>query len=127
MDLMNAGSHRFMQINELEELRSQAYENARIYKERTKRLHDQHIQPNNFQEGDHVLLYNSQLRLFPGKLKSCWTGPFIISQVFPYGTVELIHPNGSTFKVNGHRLKHYRNELENKEGEEMLVLHSAQK
>ena len=61
MDLMNAGNHRFMQINELEELRSQAYENARIYKERTKWLHDQHIQPKDFQEGDRVLLYNLRL------------------------------------------------------------------
>nr|GEY99891.1 reverse transcriptase domain-containing protein [Tanacetum cinerariifolium] len=42
-----------------------------------------------------------------GKLKSRWSGPFTISQVYPYGTVELSQPDGPNFKVNGHRLKHY--------------------
>nr|GEZ43952.1 hypothetical protein [Tanacetum cinerariifolium] len=42
-----------------------------------------------------------------GKLKTRWLGPFTITQVFPYGTVELSQPNGPNFKVNGHRVKHY--------------------
>ena len=54
-----------------------------------------------------MLLYNSRLRLFPGKLKSRWSGPFTVTQVFPYGTVEVTHPEKGTFKVNGHRLKLY--------------------
>nr|GEX27643.1 reverse transcriptase domain-containing protein [Tanacetum cinerariifolium] len=53
------------------------------------------------------LLFNSRLKIFSGKLKSRWSGPFTISQVFPYGTVELSQPDGPKFKVNGHRLKHY--------------------
>nr|GEU99378.1 reverse transcriptase domain-containing protein [Tanacetum cinerariifolium] len=54
-----------------------------------------------------VLLFNSRLKIFFGKLKSHWSGPFTISQVYPYGTVELSQPDGPNFKVNGHRLKLY--------------------
>nr|GFA78690.1 reverse transcriptase domain-containing protein [Tanacetum cinerariifolium] len=57
--------------------------------------------------GDRVLLFNSRLKIFSGKLKSRWSGPFTISYVYPYGTVELSQPDGPNFKVNGHRVKHY--------------------
>nr|GFC41711.1 uncharacterized protein [Tanacetum cinerariifolium] len=40
-------------------------------------------------------------------LKTHWSGPFTITRVFPYGTIELSQPNGLNFKVNGHRVKHY--------------------
>ena len=95
-------------MDELEEWRSMAYENARIYKERTKKYHDQRIKHSKqFKEGDQVLLFNSRLKLFPGKLKSRWSGPFVVKQVFPYGVVEISHVDKGTFKVNGHRLKPY--------------------
>nr|GEW19248.1 reverse transcriptase domain-containing protein [Tanacetum cinerariifolium] len=54
-----------------------------------------------------VLLFNSRLKIFSGKLKFRWSGPFTISQVYPYGTVDLSQPDRPNFKVNGHRLKHY--------------------
>nr|GEZ76149.1 reverse transcriptase domain-containing protein [Tanacetum cinerariifolium] len=92
---------------ELNELRDQAYENSLIYKEKTKRIHDSKIKDRVFNIGDRVLLFNSRLKIFSGKLKTCWSGPFTITQVFPYGTVELSQTDGSNFKVNGHRLKHY--------------------
>ncbi|GJS90590.1 reverse transcriptase domain-containing protein [Tanacetum coccineum] len=60
-----------------------------------------------FNVGDQVLLFNSRLKIFSGKLKSRWSGPFTITKVFPYGTAKLSHPDGSNFKVNCHRLKHY--------------------
>nr|GEU46124.1 reverse transcriptase domain-containing protein [Tanacetum cinerariifolium] len=60
-----------------------------------------------FNIGDRVLLFNSRLKIFFGKLKSRWSGPFTISYVYPYGTVELSQPDGPNFKVNGHRLKNY--------------------
>nr|GFC45622.1 reverse transcriptase domain-containing protein [Tanacetum cinerariifolium] len=100
-------NHRKVKINELNELRDQAYENSLIYKEKSKRLHDSKIKNRVFNIGDRVLLFNSRLKIFSGKLKSRWFGPFTISRVFPYGTVELTQPNGPNFKVNGHRLKHY--------------------
>nr|GEZ60270.1 reverse transcriptase domain-containing protein [Tanacetum cinerariifolium] len=106
-DLLTAGDHKKVQLNELSELRDQAYENSLIYKEKTKRLHDSKIKDRVFNIGDRVLLFNSRLKILSGKLKSCWSGPFTISHVFPYGTVELSQPDGPNFKVNGHRLKHY--------------------
>ncbi|XP_020990043.1 uncharacterized protein LOC110277174 [Arachis duranensis] len=102
------GEKRLMQLNKLEEFRNQAYENVKIYKENTKRWHDQKIVRREFTEGQKVLLYNSRLKFFPGKLKSRWSGPFTILKVFPYGHVELMEDKTQrTFSVNSHRLKHY--------------------
>ncbi|GJX90838.1 reverse transcriptase domain-containing protein [Tanacetum coccineum] len=106
-DLKTAGDHQKLQLNELNELRDQAYENSLIYKEKTKKLHDSKIKNRIFNVGDQVLLFNSRLKIFSGKLKTRWSGPFTIAQVFPYGTVELSQPDGPNFKVNGHRVKHY--------------------
>ncbi|GJV19638.1 reverse transcriptase domain-containing protein [Tanacetum coccineum] len=106
-DLRTAGDHRKVQLNELNELRDHAYENSLIYKEKTKRIHDSKIKNRVFNVGDQVLLFNSRLKIFSGKLKSRWSGPFTVTQVFPYGTVELSQNSGPNFKVNGHRLKHY--------------------
>ncbi|GJY10182.1 hypothetical protein Tco_0378367 [Tanacetum coccineum] len=106
-DIKTAGDHRKLQLNELNELRDQAYENSLIYKEKTKKLHDSKIKNRIFNVGDQVLLFNSRLKIFSGKLKTRWSGPFTIAQVFPYGTVELSQPDGPNFKVNGHRVKHY--------------------
>ncbi|GJU68740.1 hypothetical protein Tco_1254999 [Tanacetum coccineum] len=103
-DLKTAGDHQKLQLNELHD---QAYENSLIYKERTKKLHDSKIKNRIFNVGDQVLLFNSRLRIFSGKLKTRWSGPFTITQVFPYGTIELSQPDGPNFKVNGHRVKHY--------------------
>nr|GEW16942.1 reverse transcriptase domain-containing protein [Tanacetum cinerariifolium] len=106
-DLLTAGDHRKFQLNELNKLRDQAYENSLIYKEKTKRIHDSKIKDRVFNVGDRVLLFNFRLKIFSGKLKTRWSGPFTITQVFPYGTVELSQSNRPNFKVNGHRLKHY--------------------
>jgi hypothetical protein len=105
-NLMKAGSQRKLKLNELEELRNDAYDCARSYKERMKMAHDQNILRRSFEPGQKVLLYNSQLHLFPCKLGSRWTGPFIVRSVFSYGAIEIEDPtNGTTFKVNGQRLK----------------------
>nr|GEZ18525.1 reverse transcriptase domain-containing protein [Tanacetum cinerariifolium] len=106
-DLKTTGDHRKRQLNELSELRDQAYENSLIYKERTKKLHDAKIKNRIFNVGDQVLLFNSRLKIFSGKLKSRWSGPFTISEVYPYEKAKLVHSDGSNFKVNCHRLKHY--------------------
>ncbi|KAI3744277.1 hypothetical protein L1987_57354 [Smallanthus sonchifolius] len=108
LDLVSAGENRFTQIHEIDELRNQAYANSTIYMERTKSLHDRRLKDKKeFRVGGSVLLYNSRLRLFPGKLKSRWTGPYTVKEVFPYGTVENEHEDGRIFKDNGHRLKPY--------------------
>ncbi|GJV39479.1 reverse transcriptase domain-containing protein [Tanacetum coccineum] len=101
------GDHQKLQLNEVNELRDQAYKNSLIYKEKTTKLHDSKIKNQIFNVGDQVLLFNSRLKIFSGKLKTRWSGPFTIAQVFPYGTVELSQPDGPNFKVNGHCVKHY--------------------
>nr|GEV45441.1 reverse transcriptase domain-containing protein [Tanacetum cinerariifolium] len=101
------GDHRKVQLNELNELRDQAYDNSLICKDKTKRLHDLKIKDHVFNGSDRVLLFNSRLNIFLGKLKTRWSGPFTITHVFPYGTIELSQIDGPNFKVNGHRLKHY--------------------
>nr|GEV93808.1 DNA-directed DNA polymerase [Tanacetum cinerariifolium] len=106
-DLTVAGDHRKIQLNELNEIRDQAYENSLIYKEKTKKIHDSKIKNRIFNIGDRVILFNSRLKIFSGKLKTRWSGPFTIAKFFPYGTVELSQANGPNFKVNGHRIKHY--------------------
>ncbi|CAN6570892.1 unnamed protein product [Malus baccata var. baccata] len=104
----SAGEQRKLQLNELEEIRQGAYESSRIYKERTKAFHDSQILRKEFQPGQKVLLFSSRLKLFPGKLKSRWTGPYLVTKIFPHGAVEISHETqGNTFKVNGHRLKPY--------------------
>ena len=80
-------------------------------KKEQKKWHDKRIQQCEFHEGEKVLIYNSRLHLFPGKLRSRWYGPFTVAKVFPYGTLELAKGDGSTFKINGHRVKHYEEDL----------------
>ncbi|KAM1465103.1 hypothetical protein TB2_043732 [Malus domestica] len=87
LDLDAARINRKLQLNELEEIRNEAYENARIYKEKTKAIHDKMIRGKTFSIGQKVLLFNSRLRLFPVQVKSL--------------------RNGDEFKMNGHRLKLY--------------------
>ncbi|GJW60243.1 reverse transcriptase domain-containing protein [Tanacetum coccineum] len=106
MDLTAAAKNRFMELNELMELRDGAYENTRIYKERTKRWHDSRLRGDkNFINGDNVLLFNSRLKLHMGKLKSKWSRPFVVKTMNPYGAVEIIDKNGLSFKVNGQRYR----------------------
>ena len=76
--LGRVGLKRFLDLNELEELRNDVYLNSKIAKERLKKWHDQIVARKNFQKGDQVLLYDSKLHILPGKLKSRWIGPFII-------------------------------------------------
>ncbi|XP_038889080.1 uncharacterized protein LOC120078928 [Benincasa hispida] len=92
-DLTNAGEVWKLQLHELVEWRMNAYENAKLYKERTKKWHDDRISKRTF---------------FVGKLKSRWSGPFRIKTILPHGQVELTNEDGNNvFKVNGQRIKPY--------------------
>ncbi|XP_039123384.1 uncharacterized protein LOC120260005 [Dioscorea cayenensis subsp. rotundata] len=107
-DLRKAGEQRMLHLNELDEWRMNAYENDRICKERIRKWHHKHIKtPKDVNMGDQVLLFNSRLRLFLGKLKSRWFGPYTVTEVSPHGAIEISHLERGTFKVNGHRLKPY--------------------
>ena len=87
--MTQAGSTRRLQLNELEELRNEAYENARIYRAKTKVFHDKHSNRKTFEPNQKVWLFNAKLWLFSGKLRSRWDGPFIVTQVFLHGAVEI--------------------------------------
>ena len=105
-NLIQAGKQRLLQLNELDELRRESYESSRIYKERLKSFHDKTIARKTFEPNQKVLLYSSRLHLFPRKLRSRWTGPFIVKVVYPYVAVEIENPEtGKSFKVNGQCLK----------------------
>ncbi|CAN6542669.1 unnamed protein product [Malus baccata var. baccata] len=104
----SAGEQRKLQLNELWEIRQGAYESSRIYKERTKAFHDSQIFRKEFQPGQKVMLFSSRLKLFPGKLKSRWTGPYLVTKIYYHGAVEITNEaQGNAFKVNGHMLKPY--------------------
>ena len=107
MDSKVAGEKRMLQLSELDEFHNEAYENARIYKEKAKAWHDKHIVRKEFEPGKQVLLFNSKLKPFPGKLNSKWSDSFTVVQVFTYGGVEIMHPEKGHFKVNAQRLKPY--------------------
>ncbi|XP_073121426.1 uncharacterized protein [Henckelia pumila] len=107
MDLEASGELRKLQLNELDEFRSEAYDNSKIYKENTKKWHDKVIVHREFEKGQRVLLFNSRLKLFPGKLKSRWSRPFLVETVYPHGSIELRCTDGRVFKVNGQRVKNY--------------------
>ena len=106
LDLRRANLKSLLELDELKELRNDAYLNSKISKEISKKWHDQMVARKNFQKGDQVLLYNSKLHIFPSKLKSRWIGPFIIHQFYPNGVVELLSSkDNQLFKVNGQRLE----------------------
>ena len=100
-DFQATKEKRLLQMNELEELRNEVYDNARIYKEKTKRWHNQRILRREFKAGEQVLLYNSKLKLFPRKLKSRWSGPYTVLTSTPFEAVTLKTEFGNEFKVNG--------------------------
>ncbi|RDX92801.1 hypothetical protein CR513_25019, partial [Mucuna pruriens] len=100
-----AGEQRKFQLQELDELRLEAYENSRIYKQ-VRKFHDQQILRKDFQVGQKVLLFNSRLKLIVGKLRYRWDRPFVITNVFPYGVVQLKDEHShNIFQVNGHQIK----------------------
>ncbi|GJX07907.1 hypothetical protein Tco_0195839 [Tanacetum coccineum] len=102
MDLTLASESHLMQLNALAELRDGAYENTRIYKERTKKWHDSRLRGDkDFKVGEKVLLYNSRLKTYHGKLKSKWSGPNIVKTMYPHGAIEITDRDGFSFKVNG--------------------------
>ncbi|GJZ03658.1 hypothetical protein Tco_0536933 [Tanacetum coccineum] len=83
----------------LKPARDQAYANSLIYKEKTKKIHDSKIKNRVFNIGDRVLLFNSRLKIFSGKVKTHWTRPFTVAQVFPYGTVSYLKPMDQTSRI----------------------------
>ncbi|GKB90666.1 reverse transcriptase domain-containing protein [Tanacetum coccineum] len=113
-DLIAAGEKRMFQLHELDKLRYQAYENSRLYKERTKVWHDRKLRMRKeFKQGNKVLLFHSKYKFKQPKLRSRWLGPYVVKHQYSSGYVELYGKDGKTFIVNGHRLKLYHEEDNN--------------
>ena len=108
------GEERKLQLQELEELRLKAFDSAMWYKERTKLWHDKNLRVKELRVGQKVLLFQSRLKLMPGKLKSKWIGPYTIVGLRANEAVEIqgSAPNSVPFLVNGHRVKVFRDNLE---------------
>ena len=103
-----ADEKRLFDISSLDEWRTQAYENAKLFKEKVKRWHDKRIQKCEFKVREYVLLYNSHFRFFVGKLLSKWEGPYVIEEVYRSGAIKINNSEGTNPKVvNGKRIKHY--------------------
>jgi hypothetical protein len=110
-DFKLAGKKRLLDLSSLDEWRSEAYENARLSKEKVKKWHDRRILKREFHVSEKVLLYRSHLRFFAGKLLSKWEGPFVIEEVYRSGAIKIASLRDNTTQVvNGQRLKHYISE-----------------
>ena len=97
-----------MNLTSLDEWRSEAYESAKMFKEKVKKWHDKRILKREFNVGDKVLLYRSRFRFSPGKLLSKWEGPYHIEEVYRSGAIKINNFEGTKpHVVNGQRLKHY--------------------
>jgi len=108
LDAKAVGEKRKLQIQELQEMRLNAYSSSKLCKERTKKYHDKKISERNFHIGQSLLLFNSRLRLFLGKLKSKWSGPYIFKEVKPCGAIHLEDQiSHRSLVVNGQRVKPY--------------------
>ncbi|XP_076931478.1 uncharacterized protein LOC143596642 [Bidens hawaiensis] len=113
LDYECAGKQRKLNICELEELKDEAYECASAYKDKMKRVHDAKLRRKTFEEGQRVWLFNSRLKLFPGKLKREWMGPYQVKRVGKYGEVEIKDfVDHLRQVVNGHRLKPYLEDVD---------------
>ncbi|RVW49882.1 Pro-Pol polyprotein [Vitis vinifera] len=115
-DSDQARAKRKYDLNELEAYRNESYECLRNAREKHKFYHDKLILRRKFKQGEKVLLYDSKLHIFPGKLRSRRNGPYVVKEVFPYGTMTIQNPRtGNEFKFNGQRLKHFIERFETQE------------
>jgi hypothetical protein len=107
-DFKLVGKKRLLDLSSLDEWRSEAYENARLFEEKVKKWHDRRILKREFHVGEKVRLYGSRLRFFAGKLLSKWEGPFVIEEVYRSSAIKIASLKDNTTQVvNGQRLKHY--------------------
>ncbi|KAK8276598.1 hypothetical protein V6Z12_D10G210400 [Gossypium hirsutum] len=122
MEMETAGRARKLDIQELEEIRNDVYENARVYKEKTTAFHNKMITRKQFSIGQKVLLYDSTLKIFASKLRSKWIGPFTVTNLFSNGAVEIqSEETQKCFKVNGQRLKPFYENFQTHTVEEIVL------
>ncbi|XP_074298007.1 uncharacterized protein LOC141628806 [Silene latifolia] len=120
--LDDAGLHRKLQLQQIEEIHLDSYDNATIYKEKVRIWHDRMISRREFKEGSKFLVFQNSVKLFSGKLRSRWFGPYIVRKVHSHGAIEVENPStGKMVKVNGQRLKAYLEGIEPQMVEEVTL------
>ncbi|XP_074296379.1 uncharacterized protein LOC141626524 [Silene latifolia] len=120
--LDDAGLHRKLQLQEIEEIRLNSYDNAAIYMEKARIWHDRMISRREFKEGSKVLVFQNRLKLFSGKLRLRWFRPYIVRKVHSQGEIEVENPStGKMIKVNGQCLKAYHEGMEPQMVEEVTL------
>ncbi|XP_074283104.1 uncharacterized protein LOC141607650 [Silene latifolia] len=98
----DAGLHRKLQLQEIEEICLDSYDNAAIYNEKARTWHDRLIRRRELKEGNNFLVLQNRLKLFSRNLRSKWFGPYIVKKVHSHGAVEVENPStGKMIKVNG--------------------------
>ncbi|XP_076956498.1 uncharacterized protein LOC143631709 [Bidens hawaiensis] len=108
MNYDDACKARKLALCETEELRDEEYDCASAYKSKMKKVHDANIRLKNFEVGQKVWLYNTRMKLFPCKLKSKWTGPYLVFGVGNHDQFDIEDFDDHLRQVvNGYRLKPY--------------------
>ena len=107
LNLDKAQKQRLMQLNELDEVRQDAFQHTILVQNQRSKWHEKFIKKKSFQPGDWALLFDFQFKNFKGKLTTRWLGPYEVSIVYDNGSVKIkpIYENDVSFTVNGHRLK----------------------
>eukprot|EP00253_Pinus_taeda_P007145 PITA_07145 len=117
MDLSEAQKHRLEQLNELDEIRQEAFQRTGLVQQQRAKWHDKYIKDKRFQVGDWALLFDSKFKDFQGKFQTHWLGPYEIEKVFSNGAVRIktIDEHQTPLLVNGHRLKIYQKPISKEE------------
>nr|XP_009771332.1 PREDICTED: uncharacterized protein LOC104221888 [Nicotiana sylvestris] len=127
LDMEITGTSRVTELHELDEFSYHDFESTRLYKEKMKMLHEKNILEQIFKPGNVVFLYNSRLKLFSGKLKSRWLGPFRVVQVLSNGAAEIEAEDGTNrVRMSGQRLKHYLGMSDEKGEKDVIQLNEPQ-
>ena len=115
--MQRARLKRFLDLNEVEEMRNETYISSKFSKDKLKRWHDQIVIRKKFQKEQKVLLYDSKLHIFSRKLKSRSNGPYLVQKVHSNGVIEISNSNsGCAFRVNRHWLKPYMEPMVQEKG-----------
>jgi hypothetical protein len=113
MNLDETQQQRFLQLNEMNEIRKEELQRTTLIQEQRTKSHDKYLKKKNFQQGDWALFYDRRFKNFKGKLTTRWMGPYEIDIVYDNGSIKIktIDEHQTPLLVNGHRLRIYNKPL----------------
>lgn len=109
LELTEAQKQRIAQLNELDDIRQEAFQQTDLVQQQRATWHDKFIKKKEFALGDWALLFDSRFKNFQVKLTTRWLGPYEVVSVSENGAIKIktIDDHNISFLVNGHRLKLY--------------------